>query len=240
MWILWKMRFQKGEFCKNWDFQYVNFWIKYGFLPQSDVHTYIFGLFRAHQHESENSKDIPKKSPRRKSAIGNCWCLSFLKDTHRQKFKEALVAKLKSKKNPSRWKLTLLNKLKLRRYKLQVLGRFIYKVFTIGLYSLFIFLGPQQQPLQSPLALRKMWPIIRLRNLCLHLTFRISQIWLLKETWKILPKIMRHLLWQVLLPSRWRIKTLFFSHFCRWRSWQSVYHSRRRICLPTSSTCAST
>ena len=20
MWILWKMRFQKGEFCKNWDF----------------------------------------------------------------------------------------------------------------------------------------------------------------------------------------------------------------------------
>ena len=34
MWILWKMRFQKGEFCKNWDFQCVNFWIKNGFLPQ--------------------------------------------------------------------------------------------------------------------------------------------------------------------------------------------------------------
>ena len=34
MWILWKMRFQKGEFCKNWDFQYGNFWIKCGFLPQ--------------------------------------------------------------------------------------------------------------------------------------------------------------------------------------------------------------
>ena len=28
------MRFQKGEFCKNWDFQCVNFWIKCGFLPQ--------------------------------------------------------------------------------------------------------------------------------------------------------------------------------------------------------------
>ena len=32
--ILWKMRFQSGEFFKNWDFQYVNFWIKYGILPQ--------------------------------------------------------------------------------------------------------------------------------------------------------------------------------------------------------------
>ena len=34
MWILWKMRFQRGEFCKNWDYQYVNFWIKCEFLPQ--------------------------------------------------------------------------------------------------------------------------------------------------------------------------------------------------------------
>ena len=25
MWILWKMRFQKGEFCENWDFRKVNF-----------------------------------------------------------------------------------------------------------------------------------------------------------------------------------------------------------------------
>ena len=35
------MRFQKGEFCQKWDFrkvnfdfQYVNFWIKFGFVPQ--------------------------------------------------------------------------------------------------------------------------------------------------------------------------------------------------------------
>ena len=28
------MRIQRGEFCKNWNFQYVNFWIKCGFLPQ--------------------------------------------------------------------------------------------------------------------------------------------------------------------------------------------------------------
>ena len=31
------MRFQKGEFCENWVFQYVNFWIKCGFLPQCDI-----------------------------------------------------------------------------------------------------------------------------------------------------------------------------------------------------------
>ena len=30
------MRFQKGEFCKNWDFQCVNFWMKCGFLPQCE------------------------------------------------------------------------------------------------------------------------------------------------------------------------------------------------------------
>ena len=29
------MTFQKCEFCENWDFQSVNFWIKSGFLPQS-------------------------------------------------------------------------------------------------------------------------------------------------------------------------------------------------------------
>ena len=28
------MRFQKGEFCKNWDSQHVNFRIKCGFLPR--------------------------------------------------------------------------------------------------------------------------------------------------------------------------------------------------------------
>ena len=37
MWILWKLRFLKGEFCENWDFQYVNFWIKCGFLPQCGI-----------------------------------------------------------------------------------------------------------------------------------------------------------------------------------------------------------
>ena len=45
MWIWWKLRFQKCEFCdnwdfknvnfvQNWDFQYVNFWEKCGILPQ--------------------------------------------------------------------------------------------------------------------------------------------------------------------------------------------------------------
>ena len=45
MWILWKMRFSKCEFCqkwdfeivnfvKQWDFQNVNFWINWGFLLQ--------------------------------------------------------------------------------------------------------------------------------------------------------------------------------------------------------------
>ena len=45
MWILWKMRFLKCEFCaknsfwkcefcEKWDFQSVNFWINWGFLPQ--------------------------------------------------------------------------------------------------------------------------------------------------------------------------------------------------------------
>ena len=33
------MRFQKGEFFKSWDFQFVNFWIKCGFLPQYYVRT---------------------------------------------------------------------------------------------------------------------------------------------------------------------------------------------------------
>ena len=28
MWILWKMRLSKCEFCQKWDFQIVNFWIK--------------------------------------------------------------------------------------------------------------------------------------------------------------------------------------------------------------------
>ena len=36
-WILWKLRFQKCEFCENWDFQYVDFWIKCGFLPQRAI-----------------------------------------------------------------------------------------------------------------------------------------------------------------------------------------------------------
>ena len=30
------MRFQNCEFCENCDFQYVNFWIKCGFLPQCE------------------------------------------------------------------------------------------------------------------------------------------------------------------------------------------------------------
>ena len=45
MWILWKMRFWKGEFCEKWDFENVNcvkyenfkmwfFRINWGFLPQ--------------------------------------------------------------------------------------------------------------------------------------------------------------------------------------------------------------
>ena len=34
MWILWKMRFWKCEFCEKWDFQNVNFRINWGFLPQ--------------------------------------------------------------------------------------------------------------------------------------------------------------------------------------------------------------
>ena len=33
MWILWKVWFQKCEFCKNWDFQCVNFWINVDFCP---------------------------------------------------------------------------------------------------------------------------------------------------------------------------------------------------------------
>ena len=34
MWILWKMRLWKYEFCEKCDFQNVNFWINWGFLPQ--------------------------------------------------------------------------------------------------------------------------------------------------------------------------------------------------------------
>ena len=30
------MRIHKCEFCENWDFRNVNFWIKYGFLPQCE------------------------------------------------------------------------------------------------------------------------------------------------------------------------------------------------------------
>ena len=33
MWILWKMRLWNCEFCEKWDFQNVNFWINWGFLP---------------------------------------------------------------------------------------------------------------------------------------------------------------------------------------------------------------
>ena len=42
LWILWKMWFSECEFCKNWDFQNVNFWINWGFLPQYDLHIYIY------------------------------------------------------------------------------------------------------------------------------------------------------------------------------------------------------
>ena len=34
MWILWKIRFWKCEFCEKWYFQNVNFGINWGFLPQ--------------------------------------------------------------------------------------------------------------------------------------------------------------------------------------------------------------
>ena len=35
LWILWKMRLRNCEFCKKkWDFQNVNFWINWEFLPQ--------------------------------------------------------------------------------------------------------------------------------------------------------------------------------------------------------------
>ena len=34
MWILSKMRIWKCEFCQKWDFEHVNFWINWGFLPQ--------------------------------------------------------------------------------------------------------------------------------------------------------------------------------------------------------------
>ena len=60
LWILWKMWFQKCEFCqkwyfrkvnfvkKNWDFQCVNFWIKCGFFPQC-----ASGWFLFHVHLTE-------------------------------------------------------------------------------------------------------------------------------------------------------------------------------------------
>ena len=35
------MRYQKDEFCKNWYFQHVNFWIKYGFLPPKENDPYL-------------------------------------------------------------------------------------------------------------------------------------------------------------------------------------------------------
>ena len=33
MWILWKMRVSKCEFCDKWDVENVNFWINWSFLP---------------------------------------------------------------------------------------------------------------------------------------------------------------------------------------------------------------
>ena len=43
MWILWKMRLWNCEFCKNWDFQDVNFWINWGFVPQC-----VIGYLKLH------------------------------------------------------------------------------------------------------------------------------------------------------------------------------------------------
>ena len=37
MWILWKIRLWKCEFCEKWEFQNVNFWINWGFLLQCDT-----------------------------------------------------------------------------------------------------------------------------------------------------------------------------------------------------------
>ena len=40
MWILSKLRFWKCEFCQKWDFENVNFWMNWGFLPQCDIRKY--------------------------------------------------------------------------------------------------------------------------------------------------------------------------------------------------------
>ena len=52
------MRFQICEFCKNWNFQYVNFWITCGFLPQCEKNRYLHVntsvVFVASKHQHEN------------------------------------------------------------------------------------------------------------------------------------------------------------------------------------------
>ena len=57
------MRFQYGEFCKNWDFQYVNFWIKCEFLPHMISYlfcldTQILGVELSHRVET-GTRAIP-------------------------------------------------------------------------------------------------------------------------------------------------------------------------------------
>ena len=42
LWISWKIRFWKCEFCEKWCFQNVNFWINCGFLPQCGMYTELF------------------------------------------------------------------------------------------------------------------------------------------------------------------------------------------------------
>ena len=38
MWIFWKMRLWKCEFCEKWNFENMNFWMNWGFLPQCGDH----------------------------------------------------------------------------------------------------------------------------------------------------------------------------------------------------------
>ena len=57
------MRFQKGEFCKNWDCQYVNFWIKCGFLPQRETQIVTDKLSLLQSALGECFSELAHKSP---------------------------------------------------------------------------------------------------------------------------------------------------------------------------------
>ena len=78
MWILWKLRFQKCEFCEKWDFknvnfvkneiserwilykldfQCVNFWIKCGFSPQCEQNNASDWKHRNDQNDQNDQSD---------------------------------------------------------------------------------------------------------------------------------------------------------------------------------------